>query len=246
MLGPQVSREQNRCVPAALAASAGAPAAPPPAPFPPARRRSVIRRSTTLCVVCGEFWLFGKRPSRRSLAALLLMVGGAVVAGLTDLTFNPAGYAWVSLCVVSTAAYLLLIRKLQESTGRWCGGVGAGPAGALCLGAQWATGGSVDNAEQWAQRHRCSWGVASFGPGGVLLLHNLLWWHPACGAGLEPPCSVSHPPQRRAPCCCCAAPAFQSYPTPSWPVLHACPPSPPLQACPRTRCCCTTTCWRCR
>lgn len=84
-------------------------------------RRSVIRRSTTLFVVSGEFWLFNKRPSRRSLAALLLMVGGAVVAGLTDLTFNPAGYAWVSLCVVSTAAYLLLIRKLQESTGERSG-----------------------------------------------------------------------------------------------------------------------------
>ncbi|KAL4422650.1 hypothetical protein ABPG75_008847 [Micractinium tetrahymenae] len=78
---------------------------------------SVIRRSTTLFVVAGEFWLFHKRPSRRSLAALLLLLGGAVVAGLTDLTFNAAGYVWVSVCVVSTAAYLLLIRKLQESTG---------------------------------------------------------------------------------------------------------------------------------
>ena len=86
---------------------------PPPSP-PPC---SVLRRSTTLLVVAGEHWLFAKRPSRRSLAALLLMVGGAVVAGLTDLTFNAAGYAWVSICVVSTAAYLLLIRKLQESTG---------------------------------------------------------------------------------------------------------------------------------
>ena len=53
--------------------------------------RSVIRRSTTLLVVSGEFWLFGKRPSTRSLAALLLMVCGAVVAGATDLTFNLPG-----------------------------------------------------------------------------------------------------------------------------------------------------------
>lgn len=54
-------------------------------------RCSVIRRSTTLLVVSGEFWLFNNRPSRRSLAALLLMVGGAVVAGVTDLTFNLPG-----------------------------------------------------------------------------------------------------------------------------------------------------------
>ncbi|KAI7842780.1 hypothetical protein COHA_003526 [Chlorella ohadii] len=78
---------------------------------------SVIRRSTTLLVVSGEFWMFNKRPTRRSLAALLLMVCGAVVAGITDLTFNLPGYIWVSICVVSTAAYLLLIKKLQDSTG---------------------------------------------------------------------------------------------------------------------------------
>lgn len=78
---------------------------------------SVIRRSTTLLVVAGEYWMFAKRPTRRSLAALLLMVGGAVVAGMTDLTFSLPGYTWVSICVASTAAYLLLIRKLQESTG---------------------------------------------------------------------------------------------------------------------------------
>jgi hypothetical protein len=92
---------------------------PRPAPLPPLWSRSVIRRSTTLLVVGGEYLLFSKRPSRRSLAALLVMVGGAIVAGLTDLTFNLAGYLWVSVCVAATAAYLLLIRKLQESTGEW-------------------------------------------------------------------------------------------------------------------------------
>lgn len=59
--------------------------------FPPKRPCSVIRRSTTLLVVTGEFWLFNKRPTRRSLVALLLMVGGALVAGATDLTFNLPG-----------------------------------------------------------------------------------------------------------------------------------------------------------
>ena len=113
------------CVPARLAClpacASGLPACCPPAPLPlpscPVPPRSVIRRSTTLLVVSGEFWLFNKRPTRRSLAALLLMVGGAIFAGLTDLTYNLKGYVWVSICVVSTAAYLLLIRKLQESTG---------------------------------------------------------------------------------------------------------------------------------
>lgn len=70
------------------------PPGPPHSPHPQLAHldtRSVIRRSTTLLVVSGEFWLFNKRPSQRSLAALLLMVCGAVVAGLTDLTFNLPG-----------------------------------------------------------------------------------------------------------------------------------------------------------
>ena len=110
-----------RVWPACLLPSPVYPPSQPPAPLPlpscPVPPRSVIRRSTTLLVVSGEFWLFNKRPTRRSLAALLLMVGGAIFAGLTDLTYNLKGYVWVSICVVSTAAYLLLIRKLQESTG---------------------------------------------------------------------------------------------------------------------------------
>ena len=45
------------------------------------------------------------------------MVAGAVVAGLTDLTYSLPGYLWVSVCAVSTAVYLLLIRLLKDRTG---------------------------------------------------------------------------------------------------------------------------------
>lgn len=43
------------------------------------------------------------------------MTGGAIVAGLSDVTFNLAGYLWVAVCVFSTATYLLLIRKLKDT-----------------------------------------------------------------------------------------------------------------------------------
>jgi drug/metabolite transporter (DMT)-like permease len=49
--------------------------------------------------------------------AILLMVAGAVIAGLTDLTYSLPGYLWVSVCAVSTAVYLLLIRLLKDRTG---------------------------------------------------------------------------------------------------------------------------------
>lgn len=58
-------------------------------------------------------------PTRRLQVALLVMVGGAIVAGLTDLTYNTMGYIWVSICVVSTAVYLLLIKKLKDLTGEF-------------------------------------------------------------------------------------------------------------------------------
>ena len=47
--------------------------------------------------------------------ALMAMIGGAVVAGLSDVTYSGLGYFWVSICVLSTAAYLLLIRKLKDT-----------------------------------------------------------------------------------------------------------------------------------
>ena len=47
----------------------------------------------------------------------MLMLTGAIVAGATDLTYSLPGYIWVSICVVSTAMYLLLIRLLKDSTG---------------------------------------------------------------------------------------------------------------------------------
>ena len=50
--------------------------------------------------------------------SIVVMVTGAAIAGLTDLSYSLPGYIWVSICAVSTAAYLLLIRKLSDKTGR--------------------------------------------------------------------------------------------------------------------------------
>jgi hypothetical protein len=49
--------------------------------------------------------------------AILMMLAGAMIAGATDLSFSLPGYIYVSICVVSTAAYLLLIRSLKDKTG---------------------------------------------------------------------------------------------------------------------------------
>lgn len=45
------------------------------------------------------------------------MLSGALIAGATDLTYSLPGYIWVTICAISTAMYLLLIRALKDSTG---------------------------------------------------------------------------------------------------------------------------------
>lgn len=84
-------------------------------------------------------------PAARALHASATN-GCAVVCGLLcNLLCNllcllPCRYIWVSICVVSTAAYLLLIKKLQDSTGACSGGQSPGvmcsciPAAALLDG----------------------------------------------------------------------------------------------------------------
>ena len=50
--------------------------------------------------------------------SIFVMVSGAVIAGATDLSYSLPGYIWVAICAVSTAVYLLLIRKLSDKTGK--------------------------------------------------------------------------------------------------------------------------------
>ncbi|KAL3162906.1 hypothetical protein ABBQ32_009349 [Trebouxia sp. C0010 RCD-2024] len=78
---------------------------------------SVFRRSTTLIVVVGEYFMFRKLPSKSCMGAIVIMLSGALIAGATDLTYSLPGYIWVTICAISTAMYLLLIRALKDSTG---------------------------------------------------------------------------------------------------------------------------------
>ncbi|KAK9803490.1 hypothetical protein WJX73_008278 [Symbiochloris irregularis] len=77
---------------------------------------SVLRRATTFLVVGGEWLVFSKTPTPKGLASIGLMILGAILAGATDLSFSLPGYVYVSICAVSTAVYLILIRFIQERT----------------------------------------------------------------------------------------------------------------------------------
>lgn len=78
---------------------------------------STLRRVTTLMVALGEVVMFGKTYSPPASAALFIMVVGAIVAGVSDLSFSLPGYCWMTVLIFSTAAYLLSIRTLNSGSG---------------------------------------------------------------------------------------------------------------------------------
>jgi len=75
---------------------------------------SVLRRSTSMVVVLLNFVIYGTVPDRSNMGALLTMVVGAVVAGMTDLTYSRIGYLWTITCVFTTAAYLIAIKWYKD------------------------------------------------------------------------------------------------------------------------------------
>ena len=100
------------------------------------RARVWIARALALAwsqVMVGEFVVLDKTPSLSNVVSVALMMLGGLVAGVTDLMYTFPGYVMVSVLVVSTACYLLLIKLLRSSTGLsdagllWCNNVLAMP-----------------------------------------------------------------------------------------------------------------------
>lgn len=75
---------------------------------------STLRRLTTLIVLIGEHTLLRKYASRPVWASVLVMTTGALIAGVSDLEFNPIGYACVTINNLCTAGYLLLIQVTKS------------------------------------------------------------------------------------------------------------------------------------
>lgn len=61
----------------------------------------------------GEFQMFGKVISKNAIGSIMIMLLGGLVGVSNDLSYNFWGYFYISVCCVSTALYLLLIRKLK-------------------------------------------------------------------------------------------------------------------------------------
>jgi solute carrier family 35 protein len=73
-----------------------------------------LRRFTLLFTILLErFWL-KKQHDWPTLSAMGVMIGGALIAAATDLTYNPRGYAAVLCNDVLTALYLIMVKNTNK------------------------------------------------------------------------------------------------------------------------------------
>lgn len=76
----------------------------------------VLRRFTTFLVWIFELVFQHKRTPQQETASLIMMILGAVVAGLDDVTFEITGYILVTINCVLTAAYLVRLNTAGQET----------------------------------------------------------------------------------------------------------------------------------
>jgi hypothetical protein len=75
---------------------------------------NTIRRTSLLFVVALHSWSTGSYPASYTVIATVLTLAGALFASVTDLTFDPVGYALAFLANASTAIFLVLLRPVRD------------------------------------------------------------------------------------------------------------------------------------
>lgn len=71
---------------------------------------TVFKNLTNLITVSGDVYFFGESVSYLTIASVVLMTLGAVLAGANDLEFHALGYFWMVLNCLCTAGYVLYMR----------------------------------------------------------------------------------------------------------------------------------------
>lgn len=77
---------------------------------------STLRKSTAMIVLILEGIILKKKAKPSVWLAILIMVCGGLIAGLTDLSFSALGYFLVGVCCFATALYLVLIVRVTNSS----------------------------------------------------------------------------------------------------------------------------------
>lgn len=75
---------------------------------------TVLKNTTNLFIICGDYVLFGKVYNRYVWCTLALMIVSASCGSFTDLAFSARGYSWQLINCAMTASYSLSLRLLME------------------------------------------------------------------------------------------------------------------------------------
>jgi len=76
---------------------------------------TALRRASILMIMVGEYAILGLKPSKATLISITLMVGGAVIAALYDLSFDLTGYVMVFSNNIFTAMNGVWMKKASLS-----------------------------------------------------------------------------------------------------------------------------------
>jgi hypothetical protein len=76
-----------------------------------------LRRFTLLFTILLERYWLKKTHDWPTLGAMGIMIGGAIMAAATDMTFNPRGYMAVLANDVLTSLYLIMVKNTPSSNG---------------------------------------------------------------------------------------------------------------------------------
>jgi len=77
----------------------------------------VLKRLTILFALVGEYYFLKKTTSWQLKQSVFVIVSGAIIAGLGDLTFDLFGYCFAFLSCFAQAAYLIYVAKSGVETG---------------------------------------------------------------------------------------------------------------------------------
>ncbi|XP_011081547.1 putative UDP-sugar transporter DDB_G0278631 [Sesamum indicum] len=94
---------------------------------------TTLRRTTVVFTMILEYVLVRQRYTRPILGSVALIVLGAFIAGVRDLSFDSYSYLVVFVSNISTAVYLTTIARIGKSSGlssfglMWCNGIFCGP-----------------------------------------------------------------------------------------------------------------------
>ncbi|KAL4610222.1 hypothetical protein ACB092_08G036000 [Castanea dentata] len=75
---------------------------------------TILKNMTNILTAIGELYIFRKHQNQKVWTAMFLMIISAVSGGITDLSFDPVGYAWQIMNCILTASYSLTLRRVMD------------------------------------------------------------------------------------------------------------------------------------